>query len=100
MKKKTSKPHRTKSVAPIILSPVMRYENPGQLTVPHHLNIGDDGKLYLTRSGGTNDSQGSRQLITVKESVAWFRLGHDYNLSVTKDAGFSEWLKIVEQSIS
>lgn len=100
MKKKITKLQRTKSVTPIILSPVMRYENPGQLTVPNHLNLGSDGELYLTQNSDADDSKGSRQRISVKESIAWFRLGHDYNLSVTKDTGFSEWLKIVEQSIS
>lgn len=100
MKRKTSTPKKAKPAPQIVLSPVMRYENPGQLTVPNHLSIGNDGKLYLTSGSETGGSKGSRQLISVKESVAWFRLGHDYNLSVTKDVGFSEWLKIIEQSIS
>lgn len=99
MKKKKGELKKAKPSSQVLLSPVMRYENPGQLTVPNHLNIGNDGKLYLTR-GGQNDSKTSRQLVSVRESVAWFRLGHEYNLSVAKDAGFSEWLKIVEQSIS
>ena len=78
----------------------MRYENPGQLTVPNHLNLGSDGELYLTRSVDVNDFKGSRQRISVKESIAWYRLGHEYNLAVTKDAGFGEWLKILERSIT
>jgi hypothetical protein len=99
LKKKTSKPQKSKPAGQVVLSPVMSYENPGQLTVPNHLSIGNDGKLYLTRTGQTNDSSGLRQLISVKESVAWFRLGHECNLNVTRDAGFTEWLKIIEQSI-
>jgi len=99
MRKKKIELKKAKPASPIVLSPVMRYENAGQLTVPNHLNLGNDGKLYLTRSG-QNDSKSSRQPISVKESIAWFRLGHEYNLSVTKDAGFSEWLKIVEQNLS
>lgn len=99
MRQKKVEPKKAKPASRVVLSPVMRYENPGQLTVPTHLNLGNDGKLYLTRTNG-NDSKRSRQLISVKESIAWFRLGHEYNVSVTRDAGFSEWLKIVEQSVS
>lgn len=99
MRKKKIETKKAKPARQVVLSPVMRYENPGQMTVPNHLNLGNDGKLYLTRGDG-NDSKSSRQLISVKESIAWFRLGHEYNLSVTKDTGFSEWLKIVEQSVS
>src|SRR5437867_1425849 len=32
----------------VALSLVMRYENPGQLTAPNQLSVGDDGGLYLT----------------------------------------------------
>jgi hypothetical protein len=99
MRKKKIELKKAKPANAVVLSPVMRYENLGQLTVPNHLNLGNDGKLYLTRSG-ENDSKSSRQLISVKESIAWYRLGHEYNLSVTKDTGFSDWLKIVEQNLS
>lgn len=99
MKTRKPKSKKSKPASHVILSPVMYYENPGQLTVPNHLSIGNDGKLYLSKSEPKNNPAGPRQLISVKESVAWFRLGHDYNLNITKDAGFTEWLKIVEQSI-
>lgn len=84
----------------VVLSSVMRFENPGQLTVPNCLNLGSDGKLYLTRDAELNQPRAKPQLITLKESVAWFRLGHDYHLAVTKEAGFGEWLKLVEKGIA
>ena len=97
--KRTSKHKRAKPVSRVILSPVMRYDNPGQLTVPNHLNFGNDGKLYLTHGDGTKHPKAEPQLISLKESVAWFRLGYDYNLNVTKDAGFGEWLRMVEREL-
>jgi len=36
----------------------------------------------------------------LKESVAWFRLGHSYNLNLTKGESFNEWLKLIEQALS
>ena len=36
----------------------------------------------------------------MKESVAWFRLAHSYNLNLTKGESFSEWLKLIEQALS
>jgi hypothetical protein len=84
----------------VVLSSVMRYDNPGQLTVPNHLNLGNDGKLYLTRSTKTEDSKAKPQAISLKESVAWFRLGHDYGLNLAKGERFSEWLKMIESALA
>jgi hypothetical protein len=91
---------KTKPSSQVILFPVARYDDPGQLTVPNHLNLGNDGKLYLTRSGEAENLKAKPQPIGLKESVAWFRLGHDYNLNLTKGERFREWLKMIEQALS
>ena len=36
----------------------------------------------------------------MKESVAWFRLGHECNISLTKGEKFSDWLKSIEQGLA
>ena len=95
--RKTAEPSKSSRV---VLSSVMRYDNPGQLTVPNHLNFGNDGKLYLTRSSDTEDSKAKPQAISLKESVAWFRLGHDYGLILAKGERFSEWLKMIEGALA
>jgi hypothetical protein len=97
---RTSKRKQAKSANQVILFPVMRYDDPGQLTVPNHLNLGNDGKLYLTRPSQTGNTKTKPQFISLKESVAWFRLGQDYNLNLTKGESFSEWLKMIEQALS
>src|SRR5438876_5665149 len=97
---RTSKRKKAKPSSQVILFPVMRYDNPGQLTVPNHLNLGNDGKLYLTRSSETEDSKAKPQAISLKESVAWFRLGNDYSLDVAKGERFSEWLKMIEGAMA
>src|SRR5437867_11313345 len=79
---------------------VMRYENPGQLTVPNQLSLGDDGRLYLTRSEEGQSPKGKLQSISMKESVAWFRLGHECNMPLTKGEKFSDWLKSIEQRLA
>lgn len=99
VQKKTAKSKTATPVSGMVLSSVMRFENPGQLTVPNCLNLGSDGKLYLSHSEETKQPKAKPQMISLKESVAWFRLGHDYNLNVTKEAGFAEWLKLVEKGI-
>jgi len=96
---KTSKRKTTKPSGRVILSPIMSYEDPGQLTVPNHLNLGNDGQLYLTRDGDATNPKVKPQTISLKESVAWFRLGHDCNLNLTKGERFNEWLKMIEQAI-
>ncbi len=93
---KTSKRKTTKPSGRVILSPIMSYENPGQLTVPNRLNLGNDGKLYLTRDDDVTHPKAKPQTISLKESVAWFRLGHDCNLNLAKGERFNEWLKLVE----
>ena len=95
--RKTAEPSKSSR---LVLSSVMRYDNPGQLTVPNHLNLGNDGKLYLTRSSETEDSKAKPQAISLKESVAWFRLGNDYSLDVAKGERFSEWLKMIEGAMA
>ena len=95
--RKTAEPSKSSRV---VLSSVMRYDNPGQLTVPNHLNLGNDGKLYLTRSSETENPKAKPQPISLKESVAWFRLGHIYSLNFTRGESFSEWLKLIEQALS
>jgi len=94
-KRKTTKPANRR-----ILFPVMWYDDIGQLTVPKHLNLGSDGKLYLTRSCPVANPKEKTQPVSLKESFAWFRLGHDYNLILTKGQRFSEWLKMVEQGLN
>jgi hypothetical protein len=58
---------RAKPASPVVLSPVMRYENAGQLTLPNHLNIGNDGKLYLTQIG-ENDA---KSVLVQRELEKW-----------------------------
>jgi hypothetical protein len=97
---RASKRKKTKSSSQVILFPVMQYDDPGQLTVPNHLDLGNDGKLYVTRSSEAGSPKAKPQPISLKESVAWFRLGHDYSLNLTKGDRFSEWLKMIEQTVS
>ena len=97
---KSSKPNLTKTSARVLLSPVMSYDNPGQLSVPNHLNLGNDGKLYLTRDSDATNLKTKPQSISLKESVAWYRLGHDCNLNLTKGERFNEWLKLIEQALT
>ena len=97
---RASKRQKTKSSSQVILFPVMRYDDPGQLTVPNHLNLGNDGKLYLTSTGEAAKPKVKPQPISLKESVAWFRLGHDYQLELAKGERFSEWLKMIEEALS
>ena len=97
---RASKRKKTKSSSQVILFPVMRYDDPGQLTVPNHLSLGNDGKLYLTRSGEEGSPKTKPQAISLKESVAWFRLGHRYNLNLTRSDSFSKWLELIEEALS
>jgi hypothetical protein len=78
----------------------MGCDDPGQLTVPNLLNLGSAGKLYLTRSSEVESPTAKPQPISSKESVAWFRLGPDYSLNLTKRDRFSEWLKMIEETMS
>lgn len=89
-----------KPPAQAIVSAVMLHDNPGQLTVPNRLNLGNDDRLYLTRSSETQNPRANPQPISLKESVAWFRLGHDYSLSSRKGDTFSEWLKMIEGALA
>jgi len=97
---KISKRVITKPVSKVVLSSILRYENPGQLTIPTHLSLGNDGKLYLTRAGEAGKAQAKPQRISLKESVAWFRVGHQYSLNSTEGDSFAEWLKMIEEAVS
>jgi hypothetical protein len=81
------------------LSLILRFENPGQLTVPNQLSLGADGRLYLTRSAEGTPPQGQPQLISLRESVAWFRLGHECHMPLTEGEKFGHWLKSIEQAL-
>jgi hypothetical protein len=59
-----------------------------------------DGKLYLTRSGEVESVRAKPQPITLKESVAWLRVGHQYSLNSTKGESFGDWLKLIEEALS
>ncbi len=88
-----------KKTAKLTLALVMQFEETGQLTVPQCLQIGSDGKLYLTRSAGLTDARERPQQISLKESVAWFRLGHQYSLAFKKGDAFGQWLDLVERAL-
>ena len=62
--------------------------------------MGNDGELYLTRDSDATNPKAKPQFISLKESVAWYRLGHDCNLNRTKGERFSEWLKMIEQALT
>ncbi len=48
----------------IVLSRVVQYDDPGQLSVPNQLDLGNDGKLYLTRSSATVVRSGKGGLLS------------------------------------
>jgi hypothetical protein len=77
----------------------MRYENLGQLTLPNQMNLGNDGRLYLSRSNAAEETGTNPQPISLKESVAWYRLGQEYGLSVSQGEKLSEWLKSIEAAL-
>ncbi len=97
---KTPKRKTTKTNKPVILFPIMWYDDVGQLTVPKHLNLGSDGELYLTRSCPVANPKEKTQPISLKESFAWFRLGHDCNLNLTKGQKYGDWLRMVETALT
>ena len=61
--------------------------------------MGSDGKLYLARADDAKTPNAKPQRISLKESVAWYRLGHDCNLNLTKGERFNDWLKLIEQAL-
>ena len=78
----------------------MRCDDPGQLTVPNHLNLGNDDKLYLTRSGGAAGPKLKPQPISLRDSVAWFRVGQECGWNLAYGDCFGEWLKMIEKALS
>ena len=84
----------------VVLSSVMRCDDPGQLTVPNHLNLGNDGKLYLTRSGEAAGPKLKPQPVSLKDSVAWFRVAQESGWKLVFGDSFSEWLKMIEKALS
>ncbi len=97
----TARPAReaAKTSQCVHMSVVLRYDNPGQLTLPDQLNLGEDGRLYLTRSGEAEEPKAGPQPVSLEESVAWFRVGNDSHLRVIQGESFSEWLKRIEQAL-
>ncbi len=98
--KKRPKCKSTKQPAKLTFALVMQFEETGQLTVPRCLQMGSDGKLYLTRSVGPTGTREKPQPISLKESVAWFRLGHEYNLPLKKGDAFGQWLSMIERALA
>lgn len=99
MATKASKRGATKPSNQVVLYSVLRYENPGQLTIADHLSLGNDGKLYLRRSGEPQRAKAKLQPITLKESVAWFRVGHECSVKLLHGDRFADGLKMLEQAL-
>jgi hypothetical protein len=100
MAAKTSRRAAGGSSSKVVLSSVMRCDDPGQLTVPNHLNLGNDGKLYLTRSGEAAGPKLKPQPISLRDSVAWFRVGKECGWILAHGDCFGEWLKMIEKALS
>ncbi|MCS7337828.1 MAG: hypothetical protein NZ739_06265 [Verrucomicrobiae bacterium] len=77
----------------------MQFEDPGQLSVPHVLHLGSDGKLYLARAVEPVKPGDKPHPVSLKESVAWFKLGHQYNLQIKKGDAFAQWLDMLERAL-
>ena len=82
-----------------VLSSVLRCDDPGQLSVPTQLSLGNDSKLYLTGSGEGQRLKLEPQPISLKESVAWFRVAHQCGLNLIHGDSFSEWLRMIEKAL-
>jgi hypothetical protein len=82
-----------------VLTLVLSCDHPGQLSVPTQLNLGNDGRLYLTGSGEGSVVKFDPQPISLKESVAWFRVGHQCGLNLIHGDSFSEWLRMIEKTL-
>jgi hypothetical protein len=83
-----------------VLSSVLRCDNAGQLSVPTQLSLANDGRLYLTGSGEGQRLKLDPQSISLKESVAWFRVAHQCGLNLIHGDSFSEWLRMIEKALS
>lgn len=97
--KKTAKRKPTGQAAKPPYSLVLQFEETGQLTVPQCLQLGSDGRLYLTHAGAPAAGRQKPHCITLKESVAWFRLGHEYSLPMKKGDAFNQWLTMLERAL-
>lgn len=99
IKSKTKSTTAKRQVKPV-LTLVMQFEDLGQLTVPAFLHLGTDGKLYLTQTAEPNKAGDIPHITTLKESVAWFKLSHQYNLRIKKGDAFGQWLDMIERALS
>jgi hypothetical protein len=97
--KKTAKRKAAGRAAKPAYSLVMQFEETGQLTVPQCLQLGSDGRLYLAHAVMADAGRQKPHCITLKESVAWFRLGHEYNLPIKKGDAFNQWLTMLERAL-
>lgn len=99
MTAKTAERAPAKSANKVLLTSVLQYGN-CTLAIPDQLSLGDDGKLYLTNSSPANRSSAKLQSVTLKESVAWFRVGHECSLKLIEGEKFDEWLRLIEQGLA
>lgn len=99
MATKAAKRVASKRSSKVVLFSVLRYENQWQTTIPNHLLLGNDGKLYLTRNGKAPSAGVQPLPVTLKESVAWFRLLHECSLQLDEGEKFSDWLKLIEKRL-
>lgn len=97
--KKTAKRNTTGQAAKPAYSLVLQFEETGQLTVPQCLLLGSGGKLYLTHAVVPAAGRQKPHCITLKESVAWFRLGQEYSLPMKKGDAFNQWLTMLQRAL-
>ena len=97
---KTTKRAPGKAGSKLVLSSVLHCDNPGQLSVPTQLSLGSDGRLYLTGFGEGQRLKLDPQSISLRESVAWFRVAHQCGLNLIHGDSFSEWLRMIEKALS
>ncbi len=99
MAAKTAKRASAQPASRVLLAPVLQYGN-SSLGIPDQLNLGTNGKLYLTFSSQANHPLAKPQTITLKESVAWFRVGNECSLKLIEGEKFYDWLRLVEQGLA
>ena len=100
MAARASKHVASKPSGKVVLFSVLQYANPWQLKVPNNLNLGSNGKLYLTRTRERRSAGVKPLPISLKESVEWLRLLHQCSLNFTTGERFGTWLKMIEKTLS